>query len=114
MKEQKIILEEDGKYQASKVTRESIGGYDEKKKTGSASKNKNVSFRNSIIVNPIKPLNDNRRTTIIGSKNQNTSRPSMLTQRKMEDNPFEKAESIKSKNLLSVRIEPKKDVKKDK
>ena len=38
----------------------------------------------------------------------------MLTQRKMEDNPFEKAESIKSKNLLSVRIEPKKDVKKDK
>ncbi len=38
----------------------------------------------------------------------------MLTQRKTDDNPFEKAESIKSKNLLSVRIDPKKDNKKDK
>jgi hypothetical protein len=38
----------------------------------------------------------------------------MLTQRKTDDNPFEKAESIKSKNLLSVRIDPKKDIKKDK
>jgi hypothetical protein len=66
-------------------------------------------------VNPIAKLNhDSRRVTIAGSKNQNTSRPSMLTQRKTDDNPFEKAESIKSKNLLSVRIDPKKDNKKDK
>ena len=43
-----------------------------------------------------------------------TSRPSMLTQRKTDDNPFEKAESVKTKNLLSVRIDPKKDNKKDK
>ncbi len=66
-------------------------------------------------MNPIAKLNhDSRRVTIAGSKNQNTSRPSMLTQRKTDDNPFEKAESIKSKNLLSVRIDPKKDNKKDK
>jgi len=38
----------------------------------------------------------------------------MLTQRKTDNNPFEKAESIKSKNLLSLRIDPKKDIKKDK